>query len=64
MSQNDPKTTLFMTSLTKKSTPPTSNLFSSAIYLTGPSVWALEQLSSAIGGGAMALVRQPKTSVF
>jgi len=25
---------------------------------------ALEQLSSAIGGGARALVRQPKTAVF
>ena len=28
------------------------------------SVWALEQLSSAIGGGARVLVRQPKTAVF
>jgi len=31
---------------------------------TGWSVWALEQLSSAIGGGVMTLVRQPKTAVF
>ena len=28
--------------------------FSSAIYQTGRSVWAIEQLSSAIGGGARA----------
>jgi len=38
--------------------------FSSAIYGTGRSVRALEQLSSAIGRGASALVRQPKTAVF
>jgi len=32
MSQNDPKTTLIMTSLTKKPHPPGENFFSSAIY--------------------------------
>jgi len=40
------------------------NFFSSAIYLAGRFIWALEQLSSAIGGEARALVRQPKTDVF
>ena len=63
MSQNDPKTTAFMTSL-KKSSPPTKQFFSSADQKTGQSVWATEQLSSAISGEAMALVRQPKTAVF
>jgi len=33
-------------------TPQPKNFFSSAIYRTGWSVWAVEQLSSAIGGGA------------
>jgi len=45
-------------------TPQPQIFFSSAIYWTGQSVWALEQLSSAIRGGARALVRQPKTAVF
>ena len=40
---------------------PTPKFFSSAIYKTGRSVWAAEQLSSAIGERARALVRQPKT---
>ena len=53
-----------MTSLTKKSAPPTLKFFSSAIYQTGRSVRALEQLSSAIGRGARAFIRQPKTAVF
>jgi len=56
MSQNDPKTTSLTTSVTKNQHPPTKKFFSSAIYETGRSVWALEQLSSAIGGGARALV--------
>jgi len=56
MSQNDHKTTSRMTSVTKNPHPQTKNFFSSAIYQTGRSVWALEQLSSAIGGGARALV--------
>jgi len=51
MSQNDPKTTLLMTSFTKNLQPPTKK-------------FAIEQLSSAIGGGAMALVKQLKTAVF
>ena len=42
-------------------TPSQEKIFSSAIYWTGWSVKALEQLSSTIGGGAKALVRQPKT---
>ena len=50
-----------MTSVTKNPHPIIKNFFSSAIYQTGRSVWALEQLPSAIGGGAKALVRQPKT---
>jgi len=44
-------------SLTKKPQPPSKKFFSSAIYQTGRSVWAAEQLSSAMGGGARALVR-------
>ena len=53
-----------MTSLTKNPHPPGKKFFSNAIYLTGRSFWAVEQLSSAIGGGARALVRQLKTAVF
>jgi len=64
MNQNDPKTTSLMTSLTKNPQPPTKNFFSSADQKTGRSVWAIEQLSSAIGRGAMALIRQPKTAGF
>jgi len=56
MSQNDPKTTSLMMSVTKHPQPQPKNLFLSAIYKTGWSVWALEQLSSTIGGGARALV--------
>jgi len=64
MSQNDPKTTSLMTSVTKNLHPPTKkSFFSSAIYQTGRSVCALEQLSCAIGG-ARALVRQPKAAVL
>jgi len=61
MSQNGPKTTLLMTSLTKNPQTPTKKLFSSTDYKTGRSVWALEQLSSAIGRGAMALLRKLTT---
>jgi len=64
MSQNDPKTTALMMSVTKNLHPPNKKFFSSAIYLTGRSVQGLEQLSSAIGRGARALVRQLKTAVF
>ena len=53
-----------MMSVTKILHPQQKKYFSSAIYQTGRSIWALEQLSSAIGGGARALVRQPKTAVF
>jgi len=56
MSQNDPKTTSLMTSVTNIQHPQPKSFFSSAIYQTGRSVWALEQLSSAIGGWARALV--------
>jgi len=51
-----------MISLTKNPHLPTKKFFSSAILKTGRSVWAFEQLSSAISGGSMALVRQPKTA--
>jgi len=53
MSQKDRKTTSLMTSLTKNLQPPTKKKFSSEVWKTGRSVWDLEQLSSAIGGGAM-----------
>jgi len=64
MSQNDFRTTSLMTSLTKNLQSPTKNFFSSADCKTGLSVWVLEQLSSAISSGSMALVRQPKTAGF
>ena len=51
-------------SVKKIRNPQLKNIFSSAFYQTGWSIWALEQLSSAIGEGARALVRQPKTAVF
>jgi len=61
MSQNDPKTTSLMTSLTKNPQPltkkvQTTRLFFSVDYKTDRSIWALEHLFNAIGGGAMALV--------
>jgi len=62
MSQNDPKTTSLMTSLTKNPQLPTKKFFQ--VQKTCRPVLALEQLSSAIGGGAMALVRQPKIAGF
>jgi len=64
MSQNDPETTSLMTSVTKNPHPPTKNFFRVQSTSLRLSVWALEQLSSAIGGGAMVLLRQPKTAVF
>jgi len=64
MSQNDPKTTSLMMSIPKNPQPPTKKFFSNAIKKSCLSVWALEELSSAIGRGAMALVREPKTAVF
>jgi len=45
-------------------TPQPKNFFSSVIYKTVRSVWAIKQLSSAIGGGARALVRQLKLLVL
>jgi len=50
MSQNGPKTTSLMTSVTKNPQPPTKKIFfECADKKTSWSVWALEQLSSAIG---------------
>jgi len=46
MSQNDPKTTLLTTSITKTLHPQLNIFFSSAIYQACQTVWALEQLSS------------------
>jgi len=63
MSQNDPKTTSLMTSLTKNPQPQ-PKIFFKCRQEGWRSVWALEQLSRTIGGGAMALVRQPKTAGF
>jgi len=47
-----------MMSLTKTPQPPTKKIFSRADQKTCRIFWGFEQLSSAIGGGAMALVRQ------
>jgi len=64
MGQYDPKITSLMTALTKNLQHPSKKIFLSADEKTGWSVWALEQLSSAIGRGAMELVRQLKTAGF
>jgi len=64
MSQNGPKTTSFMTSLKKTPQALTKIFFSNADKKPGRSVWALEQLSSAISRGDLALVRQPTTASF
>jgi len=53
-----------MTSLTKKTAPPRKTIFFECNLLDWPIRLTAEQLSSATGGGAMALVRQPKTAVF
>jgi len=53
-----------MTSLTKNLQPPGTKLFSSADEKNGRPVCALEQLSSAIGREAMALVKQLKIASF
>jgi len=64
MTQNDPKTTSLMTSVTKNLHPRPKIFFRvQSTRLTDP-FEALEELLSAIGGGARALVRQPKTAVF
>jgi len=63
MSQTDPKTTSFMTSLTENRNLQPKYLFRVQTRRLAE-VWTLEQLSSAIGRGAMALVRQPKTAGF
>jgi len=51
-------------SFTKNPQPPTKNFFFECRREDSWCIWALEQLSSAIGGGAMVLVRQPKTAGF
>ena len=48
----------------KKTAPPKQKFFFECYLLDWPTVWAAEQLSSVMGGGATALVRQPKTAVF
>ena len=53
-----------MTSLTKNLQRWPKKFFSSADQKTGRSVWGFEQLSSTIGGGGMALVRQLTTAGF
>jgi len=53
-----------MMSLTKDLQPPTKKFSSSADLKTPDAFEHLTQLSSAIGRGAMALVRQPKTAGF
>jgi len=58
MSQNDPKTTSLMTSLTKKNATPNQKFFFECRLedcLIRMSLW---QLYSAIGRGARALARQ------
>jgi len=64
MSQNGPKTTLLMMSLTKNQQPQPKKFFLSADKMAGRSVSPLEQLSSANDRGAMVLVRQLTTVGF
>jgi len=61
MSQNGPKTTSLMTSLTKNPQPPTKKFF----FECRLEDWPIRlSPSSTIGGGPMALVRQLKTASF
>ena len=53
-----------MTSVTKNLHPQPKIFFSSAIYETGRSIRAIEQLSGEIGARSWALLKQPKTAVF
>ena len=53
-----------MTSVTKNLYPPTKKFFFECNLLDWPIRWAIQQLSSAIGGGARALVRQLKLLVL
>jgi len=53
-----------MTSLTKNQQPPTKKNFFRVQTRRRAEFWGFEQPSNAIGGGAMALARQPKTTGF
>ena len=64
MSQNAPKLLHLWRHSQKIRNLQPKNFFSSAHKKTDRSIWAFEQLSSAIGSEAMALVRQPKTAGF
>ena len=64
MSQNDPKTTSLMTSVTKNPHPQPKIFFRVQSTRLADLFEPLELFSSAIGGGARALVRQLKTAVF
>jgi len=58
MSQNGPKTTSLLMSLTKNPQLPTKNFLFKCNLLECPIRLTLEQLSSTIGRGARALVKQ------
>jgi len=65
MSQNDPKTTLLMTSLTKNLHLPNQEIFFRVQSTRMADPFELLNSSlSAIGRGARVLVRQLKTAVF
>jgi len=65
MSENGPKLLHFTYDVThKKSTTPYQKFFYECRLEDCRCIWALEQLSSAISRGAIALVRQPKTAGF
>jgi len=57
MSQNGPKTSSLMTSLTQNLQPPNQKIFFECRQEDSWWIWALAQLSSAIGG-AMPFARQ------
>jgi len=48
----------------KKSATPNQKNFFQVQTRRRAEFWGFEQLSNAIGGGAMALIRQPKTTGF
>ena len=64
MSQNDPKATSLMTSLTNNLHPPTKIFFRVQSTRLADPFEPLNSSPAQIGRGARALVRQPKTAVF
>jgi len=64
MSQNGPQTTSLMMTLTKKSATPNQKFFLQVQTIRLAQSFEGLNSSSAIGGGAVVLLRQPKTAGF